>query len=60
MVLHGNSEVAVDDVCDVGKSIRVKFKSDRANMFNVLSRVEDPSRHGGGCVVGSKSLSEGV
>lgn len=44
MVLHGNSEVAIDDFCAVKKTIAVKFKGAIANMFNVLSRVEGRGR----------------
>jgi hypothetical protein len=38
VVLHGNEEVAVEDVWGIGKAIGVKFNVDNANMFSVLSR----------------------
>jgi hypothetical protein len=44
MVLHGNSEVTIDDFCGVRKAIGVNFKGNSANMFNVLSRVEGRGR----------------
>lgn len=38
--------MVVEDVCEIGKSIGVKFKGDSANMFNVLSSVEGRGRQG--------------
>jgi len=38
VVLHGNDEIAVEDVWGIRKAIGVKFTGDKANMFNVLSR----------------------
>lgn len=42
-MLHGNEQVAVDDVWGIGKSIGIKFTGDKANMFNVFisSREEE-------------------
>ncbi|GAU32659.1 hypothetical protein TSUD_218360 [Trifolium subterraneum] len=37
--MQGTDQVAVDDVCDMGKAIGVKFKGDNANMFDILSRT---------------------
>jgi hypothetical protein len=39
VILHGNSEVAVEDVRGIGNVIGVKFYGDKANRFNVLSMV---------------------
>jgi len=38
VVLHGDEEVAVEDVWGIGKAIGVRFNGDKANMFDVLSR----------------------
>jgi hypothetical protein len=38
VVLQGNDDVVADDVTEVGKSIGVTFKGDKANMFSVLSK----------------------
>ena len=46
-VLHGNNEVAVEDVWAIAKAIGVKFNGDKANMFNVLSRGRNRSGKGG-------------
>ena len=37
LVLHGNSKVVNDDVCNIGKMVGLKFKGDKNNMFDVLS-----------------------
>jgi hypothetical protein len=52
VVLHGNEQVAVDDVWGIGKSIGIKFNGDKANMFNVLSHRGRRSVCGGGGSVG--------
>jgi len=52
IVLHGNEQVAVDDVWDIGKSIGIKFNGDKANMFNVLSHRGRKSLCGGGGLAG--------
>jgi hypothetical protein len=39
VVLHGNEEVAVEDVWGIGKAIGVKFDGENHNMFSVLSRA---------------------
>ncbi|MCI66470.1 sulfate transporter, partial [Trifolium medium] len=39
VVMQGNDQMVVDDVWGIGKAIRVKFRGDNANMFNVLSRA---------------------
>ncbi|GAU51343.1 hypothetical protein TSUD_13210 [Trifolium subterraneum] len=33
---EGTDQIAVDDVCDMGKAIGVKFKGDNANMFDIV------------------------
>jgi hypothetical protein len=38
VAVHGNDELAVEDVRDVGQSIGVKFRGGQENMFRVLSR----------------------
>ncbi|GAU45884.1 hypothetical protein TSUD_401090, partial [Trifolium subterraneum] len=38
VVMQGTDQIAVEDVCDMGKAIGVKFKGDNANIFNILSR----------------------
>jgi len=37
VVLLGNSKVIAKDVCEVGEAIKLNFKGDNSNMFNVLS-----------------------
>lgn len=39
VVMHGNEQVAVEDVSGIGKAISVKFNGDSHNMFNVVSRA---------------------
>ncbi|MCI47073.1 sulfate transporter, partial [Trifolium medium] len=39
VVMHGNEQMAVEDVWGIGKAIGVKFNGDNANMFSVLSRA---------------------
>jgi hypothetical protein len=38
VAVHGNDELAVEDVRDVGQSIGVKLRGGQENMFRVLSR----------------------
>ncbi|PNX78571.1 hypothetical protein L195_g034549 [Trifolium pratense] len=44
VAVHGNDQLAVDDVWGIGKAIGVKFKGDNANMFNILSRASKGKR----------------
>ena len=48
-----NEEVVFDDVWGIAKSLGVKFKSDKSDMFQMLSRDNRSSRLGakfnGGC-----------
>jgi len=44
VVLRGNEEVEVEDVRGMGKAIRLNFKGDSHNRFNVLSRVGKEKR----------------
>ncbi|XP_045791437.1 uncharacterized protein LOC123886142 [Trifolium pratense] len=44
VAVHGNDQMAVDDVWGIGKAIGVKFKGDNVNMFNILSRVSKGKR----------------
>jgi hypothetical protein len=37
LVLHGNKNKAIDDVCEIGKAVGLKFKGDNNNIFDVLS-----------------------
>ena len=37
MTLHAQPERVAEDVCELGKTIRLKFKRDAENMFNALS-----------------------
>ncbi|MCI67977.1 hypothetical protein A2U01_0089236, partial [Trifolium medium] len=37
--MHGNEQLAVDDVWGIGKAIGVKFNNDNANMFSALART---------------------
>jgi hypothetical protein len=37
MIMHGNEEVAGEDVWGIGKAIGVKFNGSDENMFKVLS-----------------------
>ncbi|MCI45414.1 sulfate transporter, partial [Trifolium medium] len=41
VVMHGNEQLAMDDVCGIGKAIGVKFNKDNVNMFsaNMLSAL---------------------
>ncbi|KAK2444862.1 heterogeneous nuclear ribonucleoprotein A0 [Trifolium repens] len=39
VAVHGNDQMAVDDVRGIGQTIGVTFKGDNDNMFNVLSRA---------------------
>ncbi|CAJ2667463.1 unnamed protein product [Trifolium pratense] len=39
VAIHGNDQLAVDDVWGIGKAIGVKFRGDNVNMFNILSRA---------------------
>ncbi|PNX61818.1 hypothetical protein L195_g060851 [Trifolium pratense] len=39
VAVHGNEQLAVDDVWGIGKAIGIKFKGDNVNMFNILSRA---------------------
>jgi len=57
VVLHGNEEVAVEDVQLIGKTIGVKFNEDKSNMFNALFRSSSGKQvlviakgDGGGCI----------
>jgi len=38
VVLHGDEDVAVEDVWGIGKAIGVRFNGGKANMFDVLFR----------------------
>lgn len=40
-MLHGNDNLAMEDVWEIGKAIRMKYKGDELNMFDVLSIVGD-------------------
>ena len=51
LVLHSNSKVVNDDVCNIAKMVGLKFKGDKNNMFDVLS---------GGGRRNSKSGGKGV
>jgi len=48
LVLHGNDKVVSEDVCDIGTVVGLKFKGDKNNMFDVLSRVGRKNNGGGG------------
>lgn len=37
-----------DDVCEIGKSVGIKFNGDKNNMFDVLSRVGRKNSEGRG------------
>jgi hypothetical protein len=45
VILHGNEEVALDDVWGIGKVICVKFNGDKSIMVNVVSRWRGSSKH---------------
>lgn len=45
LILHGNVEVALDDMWGISKAIGVKFNDDNSNMFNVLSTERGGSKH---------------
>jgi hypothetical protein len=38
VVLHGKKEVVAEDVREIGKTLGVKFKGDKNNNFNLLSK----------------------
>jgi len=48
LVLHGNEKVVTEDVCDIGTAVGLKFKRDKNNMFDVLSRTGKKNNGGGG------------
>jgi len=48
LVLHGNKKVLSEDVCEIGKSLGIKFSGDKNNMFDVLSGVGRKNSEGGG------------
>lgn len=55
MVLHGNSKEAMNDVCEVGKTIVVQLKGANHTMFNELVRKDGGWKEGMGEVnVGSE------
>lgn len=39
VLLHGKVEASVEDVWGIGKAIGVKYKGDKMNSFNLLSRA---------------------
>jgi hypothetical protein len=38
VAVHGNDQVAMEDIRGIGQTIGVTFRGDKENMFNVLSR----------------------
>jgi len=48
LVLHGNDKVTSEDVCEIGRTVGLKFNGDKNNMFDVLSGVGRKPREGGG------------
>jgi len=48
LVLHGNDKVMSDDVCEIGRTVGLKFSGDKNNMFDVLSGVGRKNSEGGG------------
>ena len=48
LVLHGNDKVTSEDVCEIGRTVGLKFNGDKNNMFDVLSGVGRKTREGGG------------
>jgi len=48
LVLHGNKNKAVNDVCEIGKAMGLKFKGDNNNMFDVLSGAGRKNKEGDG------------
>jgi len=53
LVLNTNKKTTVDDVCDIGKKIGLKFEGDKNNKFDVLSGVGEENSwwRWWGCVV---------
>ncbi|MCI49083.1 sulfate transporter, partial [Trifolium medium] len=39
VAMQGNDQMSVDDVWGIGKAIRVQFKGNSVNMFQVLSQA---------------------
>jgi hypothetical protein len=39
VAVHGNDQLAVEDVWGIGKAIGVTFRGDKENMFSTLSRA---------------------
>jgi len=58
-VLHGNSKVVNDDVCNIGKMVGLKFKGDKNNMFDVLSGGGRRNSESGGKGFRPTSVVEG-
>jgi len=48
LVLHGNDKVTSEDVCEIGRTVGLKFNGDKNNMFDALSGVGRKTREGGG------------
>ena len=48
LVLHGNSKVVSDDVCDIGKMVGLQFKGDKNNRFDALSGAGRKHSESGG------------
>jgi hypothetical protein len=48
LVLHGNKQDAVEDVCGIGKAVGLKFQGDKNNSFDVLSGAGRKNKEGDG------------
>jgi hypothetical protein len=39
VAVHGNDQLAMEDIPGIGQTIGVTFRGDKENMFNALSRA---------------------
>ncbi|MCH86865.1 cytochrome P450, partial [Trifolium medium] len=61
VVMHGNEQMAVEDVWGIEKAIEVKFNGDNVNMFSVLSRADKRQQaKSGGAPAGGGVDEKGV
>ena len=58
VTLHAQPERVAEDVCEVGKTIRLKFKGDAENMFNSLSSGSRKNKVKNGVNEGRRSEDE--
>lgn len=59
-LLVGTISSVSNDVCDVGKDVRVKLLADSANMFSVLSRGDGKGRKDEEAWLRDRGLEEGL